>query len=461
MAAKFEPIDPSKFAHSTLRLANAVDSRITSIHSDIVPLQPEGGQTSGTPREPLFAILIPPKIFEHVKQQNAKAPAQWIRKKVKLSILWAAGGNSIEIFELRHFFKDTNDTALISIEGFEEKGPSGKEPKNVGYHKKYLKLLLDKLKADHTVDFSMLDFTYSFLSGFSTGYGGMAQTVNNDFIPLEDIERYIFYDCLYRADTPPLPKGEKAPKPLPQEDNTGADEVDGAHGNSAFNSRRAIIRIQKAQDARRTTKLAEQQQIEKEKKDIENLPDSPDKVNKLKAVNEKLDAKIKEVAGANSLKVKSIAYTVTTAGSPKYKTVNATKYAYTVYVDILIDLRKDPETVALFNLTAARSLKALKDGGDITDIDIPSGFLQLITTLPARGDIASGTATKTGTRKTIVEWGQSHQGSVHWANASSQLNAAIALINRKPIFYPGYLGGNSGGLLHLGCLLEFAGEYLL
>jgi hypothetical protein len=93
------------------------------------------------------------------------------------------------------------------------------------------------------------------LAGYSTGYG-IVQTVNNDLVPLAAVKRLVLFDCLYRCDTPALPKGE--PKPvLTTKDQPefaapakGQQVLDEAREKkfqpSPFNTRRAITRLMAA-----------------------------------------------------------------------------------------------------------------------------------------------------------------------------------------------------------------------
>lgn len=457
----FESVPPD-FAQATLNLPNPLDKRITP---PVTLMQPEGSLTQGTPRLVRYDIVIPPKLFKKLKDESAKPADQQKKIQANISVFWGAGGDNISIYGLTYFFKDSEDTILVTVEGFEDRGSQGAEPKNSGFHKEYLKKLIDELKtAFSTVKFDLLETRITIISGYSTGFGGMGQSVNNDFFDLTFIERMIFFDCLYRADGPPVPKGESPPPLLPEENNPGADEIDPGHSQSAFNSRRAIIKIQKAQELNVDNRKKEQQKIEDEKKEVEKLPDGPDKDKKLKDIEERLNQKGGEIQLLQNKKLTVIAYTVTMGGSPKYKNVAKGKYPYTVFVPVLIDLREQNLQNALFVLSITRALDAAKRASIITEGEIPQSYRQFIPSLPKRGDIRSGDAAKKGTLKTLKEWDAANSLNLFYTKAATtDLLTAIGIISDKKLFYgSGYPDRtNAAGMLHIGHLVEFGGEFIV
>ncbi|MET0299308.1 MAG: hypothetical protein ABW036_06090, partial [Flavitalea sp.] len=456
---QFESIT-GDFAQATLNLPNPLDKRITTVEPTITLIQPEGKAATGVPRNVRYDIVIPPPTMKKLRDEMRKPAADRKKIMVRGSVMWGAGGDNISIYGLKWFFKDAPDTILICAEGFEDKGNNNEEPKNAGFHKIYLARLVAELKRTiANVDFDLLDIRFSILSGYSTGFGGLGQSVNNDFFDLRFVERIILFDCIYRADGPALPRGEKPPPLPPQEANDSADEVDkNGHRGSAFNTRRAIIRIQKAQQQLLDTNTSEQQQIEKEKKEAEKMPSGPDKVKKLKELEEKLTKKADAVKKIVAQKVKVIGYAVSSGGSPKYSEVKKGGYPYTVFVDTLIDLREQDLRTALFVLSLTRTLDAAVRNRQIPQADVPASYLQFIPALQPRGEIRSGDAAKKGTLKTLKEWGVANKMKVEWVKASgSDITAAVQIISSKGLYYStGYPStSNAGGMLHIGHLVDF------
>lgn len=463
---EFESPGSLVFAEAMIRLPNPLDARITAGDPTITLKQPEGTLATGLPRMPRYDIVIPPKIFQKVKDESAK-PADQIRKvRVNVSLFWGAGGNNISIYGLKYWFKDSEDTILVCVEGFETNGPSGGEPKNVGFHKSYFTTIIAALNTAYpNVNFNLLEPRITILAAYSTGYGGLGQSVNNDFFELESIERIVLFDCLYRADKPKLPTGERPPTLLPEENNSGPDEFDPGHANSAFNTRRAIIKIEKAQQQNIDNVKNEAVKIDAEKAEAEKLPDGPDKDKKLKEIKERYDKKNNEALILDKKKLTIIAYTVTEKGSPKYLNLPRGKYPYTVFVPVLIDLRIPALEEALWVLSLTRALDAAKRSGIITEGSIPASYRQFIPSLPARGDIRSGDVAKRGSLKTLKEWRDVNIRNNFWSQAASADRVtAVTIISDKKVFYGnGYPDPitNAAGMLHIGHLVDFGGEFLL
>jgi hypothetical protein len=412
-----------------------------------------------------YDIVIPPKIFQKLKDESAKQANQQNKVRVNISVFWGAGGDNISIYGLKHWFRDSDQTILVCVEGFEDNGSQNSEPKNTGFEELYLTRLISDLKAKYTtVNFDLLETRITILSGYSTGYGGLGQSVNNGFFDLKFIEKIVFFDCLYRADKPKLPTGESPPPLLPEEDNKGADELNKGHADSAFNTRRAIIKIQKAQQQIIDSIEKEGEKIEAEKKEAEKLPAGPGKDKKLKDIQERLNKKNAEIQLLQNKKLKVIAYTVTTGGSPKYLNLPAGRYPYTVFVPVLIDLRTQALQEALFVLSLSRALDAAKRAGTITEARIPEPYRQFIPLLPARGSIRSGDAAKKGTLKTLKEWRDAHVRNNFWQKAAvDEVKKAVTIIFNEKVFYDNYPNPttNSAGMLHIGHLVDFGGEFLL
>lgn len=336
---------------------------------------------------------------------------------LKVTLLFGAGNehySDLDVAGLRHFLEQVDDRMIINIPG--EEFPRF----NVG-----ISGLVDPTReiswnqVDRHIDavgLKGIPYRISTLAAYSTGYGGLNQSINEGLLPLRDVETMVYYDCLYRSDKPPLPAGTAPPKLSAAEQNSGPDEIDGSHAGSAYNTRRAI-------DAVRT---------------------------------------------ANP-KANIVAYTMTSGGSPRYLQGGSD---YMVDIPKLIDLRAQaPQSSvtfseALFALTITRCLDYADKEGQLLANEFPPGFQALRGSLLPRGEIASSLATlnaKSGfsPQTTLIDWGNANAAKVK--AAQKDIAAAIGVITDRELMYPGGYPGraNPGGALHAAIMPEFGWEYLV
>lgn len=418
---KFENFtDRDKFKVLTQAAPNPLDPRGAAVlgHSLI---QPESAPSQGSARSVSYTLCIPPKLWKKyvawlrsvvlttVAVDNTSAQPKY---PVNVTLFFAAPDNdqAIDTLGFRFFLKDVDDTIFVVIPNFETHGATRKEPKNAGITTKMIEALLTAIGAQVGIPVRF-DFKVTCATAYSAGYGGLAQSINNELFDLQHLKKIVYYDCLYRADHPPLPAGQALPRLERGEDNTGPDEIDSQHRASAFNTRRAIIK-----------------------------------------------------ARSKSANVQVVAYCATLGGSPKYLEGNK---GYTVAVDKLIDLRAGNLPNYLFALSLARVLVMARDEGIITPSEIPPPILALYNSvLPARGLIASATSqlttSKTGfiPTTTLKNWGDIHSALIN--DAKSIFDEAAALVGNKRLFYVGYPSrGNPGGMLHIAQIFEFGWEEFL
>lgn len=407
-----------KFVVAKLLRPNPLDPRTAKLQKYSL-VQPESAPEKDSPRQIRYSIYIPPNL---VKKYLAwlkpnvlttiadDKPLPGIKFPVNLTLFFAAPDNdlSIDTLGLRLFLQSIDDTLVIVVPNFETHGGSGAEPKNAGITKKIIEDLLDAAGKENGIRFNF-DVRVTCATAYSAGYGGLVQSINNELIAVDFLKKIVFYDCLYRADTPKLPAGEIIPSLLPGENNSGPDEIDGQHRGSAFNTRRAILKAKKKN---------------------------------------------------SDLQV--IAYCATSGGSPMYTSGTRT---YTVTVDKLIDLRSSKGYPKyLFALSLARVLAMARDEGIITTRDIPAAFIELQNSIiPARGQIASASSqmikSKTGFIPTthLQAWGDTHISLID--KAAGSFSKAVEIVGAKNCFYRGYPSvGNQGGMLHIAQIFEFAWE---
>jgi hypothetical protein len=422
MALKFEDFpEKSKFVATALSLPNPLDPRTASTQGYVL-VQPETAPSSGVPRDVLYSAYIPPAL---IKKYGKWLLSNFISvgdgedfpvKKfpVNLTLFFSAPDNdlSVKTLGLRYFLRHVDDTFVIVIPNFETHGDTRLEPKNAGITTDIINKLVAKFSTEAGFRFEFFDISVTCVTAYSAGYGGLIQSINNDLFKLEQLKKIVFYDCLYRGDSPRLPQGEQRPPLLPSETNNGPDEVDGGHANSAFNTRRAIIK-----------------------------------------------------AKAKSSTLEVIAYCATSGGSPKYLQGSQ---AYTVSVDKLIELRGNRSHPKMeeysFALSITRALMMAKNDGIININKVPKVFVDLYNTiLPQRGQIASVTAqlktSKTGfTPTTTLEaWGKTNQALID--KAKPKFSEAIDTIGTNSFFYKNYPSiDNQGGMLHIAQIFEFAWE---
>jgi hypothetical protein len=410
--------DKDKFVEAVLKLPNPLDPRTAQAEKYSL-VQPEEASESGVARNVTYSICFPPKVLRKylkwlvtIPMISAADDAEFPDMKfpVNLTLFFSAPPNDLSIttLGLKFLFQHLEDSFVIVIPNFEDHGSSGKDPKNAGITSKIIDKLIQKVSDNINLKFH-LEIKITCLTAYSAGYGGLVQSINNELITIDAVQKIVFYDCLCRTDSPKLPKGEKPPLLLPDENNTGPDEVDKSHVKSSFNTRRAII--------------------------------------KAKQKNPNLQV---------------IAYCATSGGSPKY---TSGKPSYTVSVDQLIDIRASKGYPKyLFALSLTRVLIMARDEGIISMNDIPQAFIDLHNSIiPARGQIASTSSqqkrSKTGFIPTtnLQAWGDSRLSLID--KATSSFAKAINLIGTKNLFYNGYPSiGNQGGMLHIAQIFEFAWE---
>jgi hypothetical protein len=345
--------------------------------------------------------------------------------ELKISLLFGAGREhtvkdpavmDLDNLGLRYYFEQVDDRVLINVSGREaprwDVGISGLVDASRGVD-------VDQVKGLMTgAGLADVPYKIAILAAYSTGYGGLNQTVNEGLIPLKDIERVVYYDCTYRADKP-APAADDTPVKLSAAENTsGPDEVDASHRGSAYNTRRAITRV----------------------------------------------------ASATGNKDPAVAYMATTGGSPMYLPISS--HLYTVDFPRKVDLRrKDPGYLiafdqALYALILSRWLAFAQVDGQVNSTKVPSPFKELSKVLPQRGQLASTLATLTAKAgfspvTTLLDWATVNQDQVR--AAMTERDTAIGLISdQKLVYSSGYPDrSNPGGALHAALLPEFGWEYLL
>jgi hypothetical protein len=344
---------------------------------------------------------------------------------LKITLLFGVG-QDLDNLGLRFYFEQVDDRVLINIPGRE----SDSKPRwNIGISDDQIKSLMVEALPD-------VPYKIVTLAAYSTGYGGLNQTVNERLIPLSDIETAVYYDCTYRADRPAPASDDTQVTLTAAERNTAPDEFDrGGHPNSAFNTQRARARLLDATGRRA------------------------------------------EVVGY-----------MATLGSPWYlqPRPSAERHQYTVDFPTKIDLRASTGIrnfsfeQCLFALVLTRCLAYAQIDNQVAPAEVPDTFKDLASVLPPRGKVASTPATlrKPGfspsslaggaERTTLLDWGRTNKDKVE--KAFNQRFTAVDLISRRELMYPkddprhtfSYPGpGNEAGALHAGLLPEFGWEFLL
>ena len=104
---------------------------------------------------------------------------------------------------LRSFFARSSDRVLVTVPGREPGWIPERVAWGVGITDAQVNTLLTLARLDPARS------QVRVLACYSTGYRGMAGTVNNGLISLKNVDTVVFYDALYRGDDPPPPKGAK------------------------------------------------------------------------------------------------------------------------------------------------------------------------------------------------------------------------------------------------------------
>src|SRR5437763_1790690 len=205
-------------------------------------IRPQQRQPQAIPKEfqtlrSRYDFYISKKTWDNVQRAlaaNAPPPT------LKISLLFGVG-QDLDNLGLRYYFEQVDDRVLINIPGLEGMrwniGITGLEDASQGITTNQVKFFLDAsgLKG--------VPFKITTLAAYSTGYGCLSQSVTEGLLPLQDIETVVYYDCVYRADKPPLPKGEAPVTLSAAETNSGPDEKDADHNGSAYNTQRARQRL--------------------------------------------------------------------------------------------------------------------------------------------------------------------------------------------------------------------------
>jgi hypothetical protein len=173
----------------------------------------------------------------------AKGKASPPLDPIPVTLLLGRGGEELG-YGLRIYFERAGTSALLCLSGREGADKGGRW--NVGIGQKTIEGIFSNagLKGKPQVQV---------LAGYSTGYG-VVQTINNDLVPLAPVKRLVFFDCIYRSDSPPIPKGDPPPtltigdKPdvSATAPNKVLSEMGGAILSNPFNTRRAITRLASA-----------------------------------------------------------------------------------------------------------------------------------------------------------------------------------------------------------------------
>jgi hypothetical protein len=184
-----------------------------------------------------WTLFVPSAIL-------AKAKASPPLDPIPVTLLLGRGNEELG-YGLRVYFERAGTGALLVSSGREGGDPGGRW--NVGISQKTVEAIFGSMGFKGKPQVQVL-------AGYSTGYG-VAQTINNDLVPLAPVKRLVLFDCIYRTDKPALPKGDSAPKlatgDLPEFASapTGQvvlDEHKEAFVMQPFNMRRAITRLTSA-----------------------------------------------------------------------------------------------------------------------------------------------------------------------------------------------------------------------
>jgi len=183
-----------------------------------------------------WSLFVPSAVLKADKEK--KPPT------IPLTLLLGRGSEELG-YGLRVFFERAGTGALLCLSGREGGDAGGRWNQGIG-QKTIEKVIAGAgLKGKPEV---------RVLAGYSTGYG-VVQTINNDLVPLAPVKRLVLFDCLYRCDSPPLPKGDPNPVLTSNDKPEFASPPAGQQvlGENRepfraipFNTRRAIARLTSA-----------------------------------------------------------------------------------------------------------------------------------------------------------------------------------------------------------------------
>jgi hypothetical protein len=181
-----------------------------------------------------WSLFIPSATLTKAKAATPLDP-------IPVTLLLGRGDEELG-YGLRLYFERAGTGALLCLSGREGADPGGRW--NVGIGQKTIEGIFSGAGLAGKPQVQVL-------AGYSTGYG-VAQTINNELVPLAPVKRLVLFDCIYRTDKPALPKGEAPPQlatgDQPEFGSAPAgqlvlDEHKEAFRRQPFNMRRAITRL--------------------------------------------------------------------------------------------------------------------------------------------------------------------------------------------------------------------------
>ena len=372
-----------------------------------------------------YNVYIGSKTWSNMIKAKAEG-----RSPPELKIVLLFGiGNDVDNLGLRYYFEQVDDKVLINIPGIENEprwgiGITGLRDMDRNIVRDQINYLMN-YTLDNT-ELKAVRYKITTLAAYSAGYVGLNQTVNEELIPLHDIESVVYYDCIYRADKPEPGEGEpNPPNSLTKYEKMFINRVDSLGDNnagSAYNTRRALSRISKA-------------------------------------------------AGND---VKMVAYMATPKGSPTYPSNKIHNDQFTVDFPIKIDLTSKECQDSLFAIALTRCLKYAQLDGQLNSTDIPLAFKALEWNLPPRGKVASTRSIEPkpgfSPETNLLDYGKFYKEQTKKNPIDTdQISKAIHLISTHELIYQkgerakfSYPSpGNHMGLLHFALIPEFAWEYLI
>jgi hypothetical protein len=148
-----------------------------------------------------YLIHLPPRVRREIGLAGQAGHPQSKDIKLKVALLFCVG-DQMNRAGLRHFFRLSNDSVLVTVPGFESGNTlttprTGQRfkiqtPWGCGITTADIRDLLTKVKAPPDVQFDV-----TVIAAYSIGHKGMCGTINESGIRLDKIERMIFYDALY------------------------------------------------------------------------------------------------------------------------------------------------------------------------------------------------------------------------------------------------------------------------
>jgi hypothetical protein len=183
-----------------------------------------------------WSLFVPSAVL---KADKGKKPP-----KIPLTLLLGRASEEVG-YGLRVFFERAGTGALLCLSGREGGDRGGRWNQGIG--QKTIEKVIAGVGLKGIPEVRVL-------AGYSTGYG-VVQTINNDLVPLAAVKRLVLFDCLYRCDSPALPKGDPKPVLRPNDRPEFASPPPGQQVLTEarepfrpvpFNTRRAIDRLMAA-----------------------------------------------------------------------------------------------------------------------------------------------------------------------------------------------------------------------